>query len=137
MNVLFLHGNMGSKKDWRLIIEALQEQLSWGPPTSDISYFFHSPDLPGFGKAHLPYQTRKELYQGLQSAWENQWKPDIVIGYSLGARIALELSILSKTPKLIILESCHFGVEDNDQKTTLLKLIISIPYLLRKIEVDF
>ncbi len=113
MRILFLHGFMGSGQDWQTLIEYL-----W-PLNRTSSLEILTPDLPGFGKTPLPHHNRQELYQELGALW-SQWKADIVVAYSLGGRVALELSLLHNTPQILILESAGPGLEkEGDRKKRL------------------
>ena len=98
---------MGNSEDWSLVINPLRKTF----PHFD----FITPTLPGHSDVHFNFKTRKELYHYLGSFW-NQTSADIVIGYSLGGRIALELSLEIKAPKLLIIESSSLGLKDEIEK---------------------
>lgn len=84
--LLFLHGFMGSCEDWLPVMEALAP-----------NYCTIALDLPGHGR------TRVDQPQGYAMAataraivnWINEYHPkiDLIVGYSMGGRLALYLAL--------------------------------------------
>ena len=91
-------------------------------PLMDISLdaSFLIIDLPGHGKTKTSsFKDRDDVFSTLKNLiefYQNE-KKLILYGYSMGGRIALELSTLYLKPELLILESAYFGLETNDLKT--------------------
>ncbi len=100
--IYLLHGFLGSPKDWS-------------------SFSFQTPHLP----LTLPGHGRKAPFISNPSKWlsEEILSPSVLIGYSLGGRLALQFAFLF--PHLIqklILLSTNPGIEDqNARKKRLLK----------------
>lgn len=107
--VLFLHGILGCKEDWKKII-----------PQFDSSYFCISVDLPGHGEAlfeenHLYHldQCSSALVGLLKKL---NLKKVVAVGYSMGGRIALNTAI--KFPdyfQKLILESTSPGLKNRQE----------------------
>lgn len=98
--IVFLHGFLGSSKDWRYVISHIKNRTC-------IVY-----DLPGHG--HTPW-TSMEINDLLSSALPPQ-NIDLV-GYSLGGRLAMEFSI--QHPHRIhslTLISSHYGLTSEEEK---------------------
>ncbi len=101
--LIFLHGFLGSRKDWMPIIESLQN-----------SYCCIAIDLPAHGNSEHSENVFLELENTLTFLSS---PPPVLIGYSLGGRLAL--SYAQKHPdkiKGLIACSAHTGL-----KTTLEK----------------
>ncbi|MCK5124773.1 MAG: 2-succinyl-6-hydroxy-2,4-cyclohexadiene-1-carboxylate synthase [candidate division Zixibacteria bacterium] len=107
--ILFLHGFMGSGKIWLPVIEQLQD-----------SYYCLALDLPGHGetKANLGNLFFDTLAESLISFIDDNCnQPPIIIGYSMGGRIALYTAI--KYPEKfhsIVLESSSPGIADGFER---------------------
>lgn len=114
--LLFLHGFMGAASDWQEVVKQLV-----------CDCFCICPDLPGHGATPLPDNDAAafemvangtvELMDALELARV------ILIGYSMGGRIALYTAL--KSPDRVaglVLESASPGLEDPAQRVTRLKL---------------
>ena len=103
--ILFIHGFLGSHKNWYSVI---------APLTSEYSCLLV--DLPGHGRS--PIQEPIQQYSIPQVAAalaklleQLQISSCSVVGYSLGGRIALHLALFhQETVKHLILESCSPGL---------------------------
>lgn len=129
ITILFLHGWMGSAKDWR-------------PITADLLNQYHtiSVDLPGHGdtkeatgrkrrsnrkgdshfidKNFNPAYFPKNIAKGLSLWIESQdLKKIILVGYSMGGRIALLLApLLGDRLRGLVLESAGFGISNKKMR---------------------
>ncbi|MGE5196182.1 MAG: alpha/beta fold hydrolase [Anaerolineae bacterium] len=96
--VIFLHGLLGTKEDWKEVIHLLEKR-----------FCCLSLDLPGHGSSPLKKNflaqietfLLKDVYQ------ERSQKPFALIGYSMGGRIALQFSEKNPSPvcKIIVISS--------------------------------
>lgn len=83
LNLLFLHGFAGNSQDWDFYLQALSER--------DHCL---APDLPGHGANQGPIVSFCETVDQLKSLCLAEPKGNwILIGYSLGARLALALAL--------------------------------------------
>lgn len=117
--VVFLHGLLGSAKDWRPLCHELKSLNSYSCLTLD---------LPGHGeqKALEPTSISEVLfYLQLQLQALNQ--PYWLVGYSLGARLAMQYAVKLASSdfdpylKGLILESGHTGLAQEMRKARLLQ----------------
>lgn len=106
--VVFFHGFMEDHTDMIPLMDSHHEN----------SYLFI--DLPGHGKTNMTgFKTRAHALSTIASLI-SFLKKDLELvfyGYSMGGRIALELSTQYLKPELLILESSHFGLLDEEQKS--------------------
>ncbi|OOR99106.1 2-succinyl-6-hydroxy-2,4-cyclohexadiene-1-carboxylate synthase [Canicola haemoglobinophilus] len=114
--LVFLHGLLGSKQDWQLVIEKLQQKL---PHFSSQSYLCL--DLPLHGEqSHYSIDNFEQSAQYLSQQISEQIadKPYILIGYSLGGRLALNYAAQYQRGNLVglILEGANLGLENEEQK---------------------
>ena len=80
MKTVFLHGFLGSPRAWHAVVDAL---------LLDASYTL-SPWLPGHG--HVPWFSGASFLDAIDAlAGELPNAPSVLVGYSLGARLALGL----------------------------------------------
>lgn len=110
--LVFLHGFLGNRKDWKKTIKQLKDD-------------FHciTIDLPGHG---LSAGNLAPLDQGFEycnelikfSLDELDVTSFTLIGYSLGGRIALDYARSQADPRLthLILESSHIGLTNESEK---------------------
>ena len=102
--IIFLHGFLGSHLDFLPIIDDLKE-----------TFFCVAVDLPAHGKS--PYT--KEILTSVEKLVE-PFKNPILVGYSLGGRIALQIS--HRLPlKALVAISSHIGLNSSKQKELRLK----------------
>lgn len=111
INLIFLHGLLGTKDDWQKVIENL-------PHFRCIAL-----NLPFHGDAkHLEVSNFEETAQYLsaqiQSAVKNA--PYFLVGYSLGGRIALYYALQAQVEKGklqgVMLEGSNFGLKTEEEK---------------------
>jgi 2-succinyl-6-hydroxy-2,4-cyclohexadiene-1-carboxylate synthase len=106
--LIFLHGFLGCKEDWEEMI-----------PFFESRYYCIALDLPGHGDT--PYcqeilsALKTEILQ--RGSLQGTEKP-ILLGYSIGGRIALQLKEIAKA--LVVL-SGHPGLKEQKQKEDRLK----------------
>ncbi len=101
---IFLHGFMGNLKDW--------ERVPFTPPRG--LYI----DLPFHGKSHQSsITTWNDCLRSLIDLISTFGGPRILVGYSLGGRIALQL--ISDHPNMfhgLFCESASFGIKDEQER---------------------
>ncbi|MDC2825177.1 2-succinyl-6-hydroxy-2,4-cyclohexadiene-1-carboxylate synthase [Rodentibacter pneumotropicus] len=111
MNIIFLHGLLGTASDWQKVIENLPH--------------FHciSIDLPFHGKAkETPVysfnDTTEYLSKQIQSAVKNE--PYFLVGYSLGGRIAMHYALQANVERrclqAVVLEGANLGLKTEEEK---------------------
>lgn len=110
--LVFLHGFLGNHQDWCETIEQLKE-----------SFYCISIDLPGHGDSAAVttpidkgFETTHRLIKNVLN--DLQIKEYILIGYSLGGRVALDYARSQQDGNLkaLVLESCHTGYQTQDEK---------------------
>lgn len=110
--LVFLHGFLGNHRDWSETIKQLKE-----------SFYCISIDLPGHGYSasvttpiDKGFETTHRLIKDVLD--DLQIKEYILIGYSLGGRVALDYARTQKDGhlKALVLESCHTGYQTQDEK---------------------
>lgn len=101
--LIFFHGFLGSKEDWMEMFPFFEEQFYC------IAY-----DLPGHGST--PYS--ETILLDLKEELESFSKP-ILIGYSLGGRIALQLQ---KYAESVIVLSSNLGLATQAEREERLKV---------------
>lgn len=111
MNIIFLHGLLGTRSDWQKVIENL-------PHFRCISL-----DLPFHGEAKAVQvadfdETAQYLAQKIQSAVKNE--PYFLVGYSLGGRLAMYYALQAEVEKGqlqgVILEGANLGFQTEQEK---------------------
>jgi len=110
--LVFLHGFLGSRHDWSETIDYLKKDfycVCIDLPGHGDSIAISTPLDNGFKATHA---LIKDVLDDLQV------KQYILIGYSLGGRIALDYarSQLDENLKALVLESCHTGYTTEDEK---------------------
>ncbi len=125
--MVFFHGFMEDLTDMTPLVDKDLE----------VAYLFV--DLPGHGKTKTSnFKDREEVFLILKNLIQFYQKDrDLLLyGYSMGGRIALELSVLYLKPKTLFLESAYLGLESNDLKASRLvadrKLLTSPDLDLKK-----
>lgn len=111
MNLVFLHGLLGTKSDWQKVIENLPH------------FRCFSLDLPFHGENKAVAvedfeQTAQCLEEQIQHLIKNE--PYILIGYSLGGRIAQYYALQARVKighlKAVILEGANLGLQSEQEK---------------------
>lgn len=108
--VLLLHGFTGSHRIWQ---EFLQGAGQW---------FWVTPDLPGHGRSSTPerleFLTMEQMADDLAALMKSLAKtPYGVLGYSMGARLALHVACRHKdTVAALMLESGSPGLASEDER---------------------
>ena len=111
MNLVFLHGLLGTKSDWQKVIENL-------PHFRCLSL-----DLPFHGEnkgvaVEDFEQTAQYLEEQIQHLIKGE--PYILIGYSLGGRIAQYYALQSQVQRgnlqAVILEGANLGLQSEQEK---------------------
>lgn len=109
--VVFLHGLLGSRQDWATTLAHLQNFPQIRPLVID---------LPLHGKSrhidcHAFSDARLALHRTF-SALLNQ--PFLLVGYSLGGRLALDYALNVDTPYLrhCVLEGANIGLADEQER---------------------
>lgn len=123
--LLFLHGFTGSANDWIEIIEKLPSQFQ-----------AYAIDLIGHGKTEnpeelTPYLTENQIDQIDEFISRTMKRPPIILGYSMGGRLALQYAVHKNNLKGLILESTTAGIISNEEREA---RVISDANLVRKIE---
>ena len=109
--IIFLHGFTGSSSDWKDIIPAIDNEFSC------IAI-----DIIGHGKSSSPenysYYELESIINQLDTIIESlQIDQIILVGYSMGGRIALNYAIQRKKRiKGLILESTTAGIKSNMER---------------------
>lgn len=108
--VIFLHGFMGSTRDWDDVIECLSR-----------TNYCVAVDLPGHGRsldlADDAYTLPGAVRLVLRVMEHTQIIPGAVAGYSMGGRLALHLAIHhSDTCSKLIVESATAGIRGKDER---------------------
>ena len=100
--ILFIHGTGSSCHTWSDIIECLQDEF-------DVLLV----DLPGHGFSRIPAPSQSSLqsvFNGLMELIEKiRFVPDLIIGHSAGAAIAVLLSEKIKAKSGVICINAAFG----------------------------
>lgn len=93
-NLIFLHGALGTSKNWVPVIELLKDE----------SFTIHNLDFPGHGSSSEPISGLQSLIDFLENYIQtNQLSNATIIGYSMGAYVALSAlkQKVIQTPQLI------------------------------------
>ncbi len=104
--LFYLHGNAGSLSSWGNVAEVY----------TDLNYDVFILDYRGYGKSEGSISSQKQLYQDIQTAYNELTKRyaeenTIVLGYSIGSGPAAHLAS-TNNPKLLILQSPYFSLTD-------------------------
>ncbi len=112
---LFLHGFMGDGSVWQPIMKEL---------SADI--YAVAPDLPGHGKTRVDedrYSCDILVHALIDFASERFSKPPVVVGYSMGGRIALYMAETHPDEVSgLVLESASLGIDDEKERRSRLEL---------------
>ncbi len=111
-SLIFFHGFMGRASDWFQLIPLINNNYL---ENCKICAF----DIPGHGDSHIGSLTlsHNDITQILCECilHENLSNP-VLIGYSLGGRIALQIVQHIKNIIGLFLESCSFGISDPQER---------------------
>ena len=115
--IVFLHGFMGSGRDWEAITSSLEDKyhcLAYDLPGHGTT------DLMNIGKTLSVESTARAIAEDVKSRGLNKIIP---VGYSLGGRIALAMSVLfPESVRALVLESANPGIEDGHECAARAKL---------------
>jgi 2-succinyl-6-hydroxy-2,4-cyclohexadiene-1-carboxylate synthase len=109
--IVFFHGFMGSGRDWEIIIEKLSD-----------NFYCLAVDLPGHGKTTVHGLTtdyKMETFAGYFTKFIKSLNLNMIVlvGYSMGGRFALFLSVHVKNLwNAIVLESATPGLQKDKQR---------------------
>ncbi len=109
--VLLIHGFTGRGTSWGRLATSLADR-----------YRVSTPDLPGHGRTDTPLEPARASVERTADdlasiLTERGWAPAHVIGYSLGARIALRLAVEHPgVVRTLILESPSAGVATEPER---------------------
>ncbi len=110
--LVFLHGFLGSRQDWQETIDMLKN-----------SFYCISLDLPGHGNSISTVSPLQEGFTNCHRLIKNalddlQLQEYVLIGYSLGGRIALDYARTQNDTRIqaLLLESSHSGLVSEDEK---------------------
>lgn len=111
--LVFLHGLLGSGRDWRHVVSVLSQQ-----------YFCLTIDLPGHGKSQMLsavdfIQVNQRIHQTLAHRHITSY---VLIGYSMGARLAMYHAAYPDPESQarlegMVLEGGHFGLPQTECAT--------------------
>ncbi len=102
-SLIFLHGFLGNGLDWQLTAETLSQH-----------HHCVLLDLPGHGQSVACEVNDFPAMREMLCSWLRKLAhPFILIGYSLGGRVAMDLTAhaLMSNQKALIVEGGHFGLQ--------------------------
>ncbi len=103
------HGFMGSHTDFNFLLKEKDFLQNYHIILIDLPLHGYTPELKEFS-------TLTYFCQAFAAQIEKNKLDPTFIGYSLGGRIAYEISKTLKTPAKLILESSSIGIENIDEK---------------------
>ncbi len=108
--LVFLHGLLGSGRDWRQVVNCLS-----------ASYYCLTIDLPGHGHSQLLATSDfEQINQQIQQTLHHRnVRSYVLVGYSLGARLAMYHACCSDSENQanlvgLVLEGGHFGLPQSE-----------------------
>lgn len=110
LSILFLHGFLGSHRDWDEVIQYLAER-----------YFCIAIDLPGhsrsLGRGDEVYTWNGAARSVCAVIEQSGAKKPLIVGYSMGGRLALYL-LVHETARWYggVIESTSPGIQDPDER---------------------
>ncbi|MBF0443128.1 MAG: 2-succinyl-6-hydroxy-2,4-cyclohexadiene-1-carboxylate synthase [Oligoflexales bacterium] len=115
INFIFIHGFMGAADDFTYAIDHLEKKI-------DLPFNVLSLDLPCHGNSINDEPSKDDSIDNIADmihdlVMEKGWKANILVGYSMGGRIALSFAI--KYPllsKALVMESTSPGIDDEDER---------------------
>jgi alpha-beta hydrolase superfamily lysophospholipase len=104
--VFYLHGNAGSLDNWGDMAKRYTE----------LHYNVFILDYPGYGKSEGTIKSKTQLFDAIQSAYNNMKKQYhensiIILGYSIGTGPAAYLASTNH-PKLLVLQAPYYSLTD-------------------------
>lgn len=104
--VFYLHGNAGSLKNWGDVAARY----------TDLHYDIFILDYPGYGKSGGSIKNQAQLFDDLQSAYDEikkRYKEEemVVLGYSIGTGPAAKLASVNH-PRMLILQAPYYSLTD-------------------------
>jgi len=104
--VFYLHGNAGSLDSWGEVAKRY----------TDLHYDVFILDYPGYGKSTGSIQSKKQLFEDIQTAYNDikkRYREDqiVILGYSIGTGPAAYLASRNH-PKLLILQAPYYSLTD-------------------------
>jgi 2-succinyl-6-hydroxy-2,4-cyclohexadiene-1-carboxylate synthase len=101
--LIFLHGFLGVKEDWKEVISHLKDH-----------FCCYALDLPGHGASPYEEHFLESIFMTIQSL---KLPPAPIVGYSMGGRLALFLKeYFTKQFKELILLGAHPGLSNEEEK---------------------
>jgi uncharacterized protein len=104
--IFYLHGNAGSIRTWGEVASIY----------TDLHYDVFMLDYRGYGKSEGSIRSQNQLYQDLQTAYDEMKKrysedKIVILGFSIGTGMATKLAS-TNNPKLLILEAPYYSLTD-------------------------
>ncbi len=104
--IFYLHGNAGCLDKWGKVAQCY----------TDLHYNVFILDYPGYGKSEGSIQSKTQLFDAIQSAYDvmkKRFNEDsiVVLGYSIGTGPAAYLAA-TNDPRLLILQAPYFSLTD-------------------------
>ncbi|MCG7495834.1 2-succinyl-6-hydroxy-2,4-cyclohexadiene-1-carboxylate synthase [Vibrio sp. Of7-15] len=110
--VVFLHGLLGSSKDWAPVLSQLSRH-----------HYCLALDLPGHGGSkYVKTDSAEHTLQLILDTLKARGIHNVIfVGYSLGARLAMQLVVKAEEEhqpciKGVVLEGGHFGLDSEPEK---------------------
>ena len=109
--MVFLHGLLGSQQDWQAVLTILQNFPQIRPLTIDLPLHGKSVQTPCHSFEHARALLHETLSQLIQ-------EPFILVGYSLGGRLALDYHLNQSNPYLqqSFLEGANIGLKTDAER---------------------
>ena len=109
--MVFLHGLLGSQQDWQAVLTILQNFPQIRPLTIDLPLHGKSVQTPCHSFEHARALLHEILSQLIQ-------EPFILVGYSLGGRLALDYHLNQPNPYLqqSFLEGANIGLKTDAER---------------------
>lgn len=104
--IFYLHGNAGSLDNWGDVAKRY----------TDLQYDVFILDYPGYGKSTGKIKSRSQLYESIQTAYneiKKRYTEDriVILGYSIGTGPAAYLASQNH-PKQLILQAPYYSLTD-------------------------
>jgi uncharacterized protein len=104
--IFYLHGNASSVDTWGEVAKRY----------TDLHYDVFILDYPGYGKSTGRIKSKKQLLEGMQSAYDEMKKrysenQIVALGYSIGTGLASYIAS-TNNPRLLILQAPYYNLSD-------------------------